>query len=476
MQHEGYKVRISLLVISDLVAAILAFVAAWYMRFHLEIIPLKHAIPNFSYYLHLLGFISIIWPVVFYFHNLYSLPRPTYKIDEFIGIFSATTVATIVLSGIILWYRPKIITMGVEEYFSYSRAFIMLFFLSIIPLAFINRIITTKALKLLNNKTQKVAIIGTSKRARTLANKLLELQDKLGIELVGFIAEAPKFQKNRKLPLPVLGTIKDSKKIVKDLGIKEVYIALPPRHYEKLEQTLDMLAAECIVKELPNIFQIHTIFSATIEELDGMPIINLSTTPLYGWRSLVKRTLDIVVSLIALMIFSPIFLAIAIAIFLEDGFPIFYTQERTSLDGRSFKIIKFRTMRKDAEKITGPVWAVPNDKRRTKVGQLIRPLSLDELPQLFNVLKGEMSLVGPRPERPVFVEQFKYKYPTYAFRHRVKPGITGWAQVNGYRGNTSIKKRIEYDLYYIEHWSLGLDIKILWLTLKLLLKPQPNAY
>jgi exopolysaccharide biosynthesis polyprenyl glycosylphosphotransferase len=213
---------------------------------------------------------------------------------------------------------------------------------------------------------------------------------------------------------------------------------------------------------------------AALEDVDGTPVINLSQVPLQGWSSLIKRAMDVVLSLAALAVLLPFFPLLAALIWLEDRGPIFYRQERMGLDGRSFMILKFRSMRVNAESSTGPVWAIKNDPRRTRVGELLRRWSLDELPQLWNVLKGEMSLIGPRPERPAFVNEFKHKIPQYMLRHRVKSGITGWAQVHGWRGNTSIRKRIQYDLYYIENWSLKLDLKILWMTVRIGLRE--NAY
>jgi exopolysaccharide biosynthesis polyprenyl glycosylphosphotransferase len=176
--------------------------------------------------------------------------------------------------------------------------------------------------------------------------------------------------------------------------------------------------------------------------------------------------MDIAIASLALLVLLPFFPLLALLIWLEDRGSIFYTQERMGLDGQSFMIVKFRSMRVDAEASSGPVWATKDDPRRTRVGELLRQWSLDELPQLWNVLLGDMSIVGPRPERPTFVHEFKHKIPRYMLRHRVKAGITGWAQVHGWRGNTSIKKRIQYDLYYIQNWSLGLDLKILWMTVR----------
>jgi exopolysaccharide biosynthesis polyprenyl glycosylphosphotransferase len=231
-------------------------------------------------------------------------------------------------------------------------------------------------------------------------------------------------------------------------------------------KVLQSVASECVeLKLVPDILQ-YAAIKATLEELDGTPIINLSQVPLQGWHSLVKRMVDLVLSLAGLLVVVPLFPLIALVIWIEDRGPIFYRQERMGLDGRPFMIWKFRTMRKNAEATTGPLWAVRDDPRRTRFGSFLRSWSIDELPQLWNVLVGDMSLVGPRPERPTFVAEFRKHLPQYMLRHRVKSGITGWAQVHGWRGNTSIRKRLEFDLYYVENWSLGLDFKILWMTLR----------
>ena len=194
-------------------------------------------------------------------------------------------------------------------------------------------------------------------------------------------------------------------------------------------------------------------------------MLSLRDPALYGWNRALKRGFDAAGSAALLVLLTPVLAILAVLIRWFDGRPIFFRQERMGLDGRRFRLLKFRTMGVGAESETGPVWAVPDDPRRTRVGAVLRRFSLDELPQLWNVLKGEMSLVGPRPERPVFIEEFRRQVPQYFLRHKVKAGITGWAQVNGWRCNTPVATRTEYDLYYIEHWSLALDLKILWWTL-----------
>jgi Undecaprenyl-phosphate glucose phosphotransferase len=223
------------------------------------------------------------------------------------------------------------------------------------------------------------------------------------------------------------------------------------------EETVD-------IKLVPDLLRYMDLQSG-IEELDGMPVINLTESPLYGWNTVFKRVSDIVLSSLAILITFPIMVLIAIVIKLESRGPLLYKQERMGLDRNVFWMYKFRSMEPEAEKQSGPVWAKENDDRRTRVGTFLRSTSLDELPQFFNVFMGQMSLVGPRPERPVFVDEFKKSIPFYMLRLKMKAGLTGWAQVNGWRGNTSLEKRIECDLYYIKNWSLLFDIKILFLTI-----------
>ena len=199
--------------------------------------------------------------------------------------------------------------------------------------------------------------------------------------------------------------------------------------------------------------------------MDGLPLISLQDSPTYGWSLVAKRVMDIVLSSVVLLVTWPLLLLLGAIVKLTSPGPVLYRQERMGLDGRTFQMLKFRSMRVDAEDDTGAVWATRDDSRTTRIGALLRRTSLDEMPQLFNVLKGEMSLVGPRPERPVFIEEFRKAIPKYMLRHKMKAGVTGWAQVNGWRGDTSLEKRIECDLYYIEHWSLLFDLKILCLSL-----------
>jgi Undecaprenyl-phosphate glucose phosphotransferase len=262
----------------------------------------------------------------------------------------------------------------------------------------------------------------------------------------------------------VLGKLPDVRRVVEREEIHEVYVVLPADRQKEQSDLLDTLADSSVdLRVVPDLVGRMSL-NAGIEELNGLPVILLSQTPLLGWNRIVKRMMDIACGLVALLVFSPLMALIAVLVKLSSRGPVFYAQERMGLDGVRFEMYKFRSMRVDAETESGAVWASPEDDRRTGLGVLLRKTSLDELPQLFNVLRGDMSLVGPRPERPVFVENFRQSVPGYMLRHKMKSGMTGWAQVNGWRGDTSIDRRIEYDLYYIENWSLALDIKIMWLT------------
>jgi Undecaprenyl-phosphate glucose phosphotransferase len=263
----------------------------------------------------------------------------------------------------------------------------------------------------------------------------------------------------------MLGTLEDAGEVLQRERVDQLYVALPLDEHVKMLALVENANRELLdIKVVPDLLQVIAL-RARLEDLDGIPIINLHDVPLRGFNAVLKRVIDVTLSGAALLGISPLLLAVGALIRWSSPGPALYRQERMSLDGKSFFVWKLRSMRVGAELETGPVWAEENDPRVTPIGRWLRRFSIDELPQLWNVLKGDMSLVGPRPERPFFVDQFKHRIPQYMLRHKVKAGLTGWAQVNGWRGNTSLEKRIEYDLYYIENWSVGLDLKILWLTL-----------
>ena len=467
MIQERHRKTAGLYLFADLFATLAAFFAAWILRFEFEVIPLTKNVPQIGPYLRLIPFILVVWPIVFYFHGLYQSRRGRSRVDEVLTIVLAVLLATVLLSVVIAWYRPPA-APGSTEYFTYSRAFLALF--AFLDLLFVSstRMAVRSMLRRVRSSghnVQRILFVGAGLLGREITTKILAHRE-LGFEVVGFLDDDPGKAGTLVCGVPVLGTTRQAEEVLATQPIDQVFITLPLEAHKRILQLLDLMARECVeIKLVPDILQYATL-NAALEDLDGTPVINLSQVPLQGWSSMMKRAMDLAVAGVALLGLIPLFPLIALLIWIEDRGPIFYRQERMGLDGRSFMILKFRSMRVNAESTSGPVWAIKDDPRRTRFGGFLRRWSLDELPQLWNVITGDMSIVGPRPERPTFVREFKHKIPRYMLRHRVKAGITGWAQVHGWRGNTSIKKRIQYDLYYIQNWSLSLDFKILWMTVR----------
>jgi len=321
--------------------------------------------------------------------------------------------------------------------------------------------------------TAHVLIVGAGESGEIILDKIRHAPE-LGYRVVGFVDDAhlDLFPTSA----PILGTLADVPRLIRQFNINDLIIAAPRLEQRDVLELVANCARERVnVKLFPDIVQIMSS-EVTTSDLTGLPMVQIRDVSLRGWNLTVKRAMDLIVSAIALVLISPILMGLALAVRLWGGpGPIFYTQERVGLDGRPFQLIKFRSMRENAEAGTGPVWASPDDQRRTRIGTFMRRWSLDELPQFVNVLVGEMSLVGPRPERPHFVEQFSREVPRYAERHNEKAGMTGWAQVNGLRGQTSIEERTKYDVFYVEHWSLAFDVKILLKTIGAVMRDK-NAY
>ncbi|MCC6130245.1 MAG: undecaprenyl-phosphate glucose phosphotransferase [Acidobacteria bacterium] len=443
--------------VSDVVTTIFALLAAYLIRFE-SIWPAPKGHQPISDYLTLLPVLVFVWPVVFYFHRLYQLRRDRSTIDESLAIVVAVSLSGLMLAGLLSFWRA----------FSFNRPLFLMFLALDVILVGLARFGIRKYLEEMWSHgigLRRVLIAGAGELGKQLADKLLD-HPASGMKPVGFADDDLGKRSFKYRDLPVLGTTKELRDVLERNQIDTVFLALPVSAYKTMLRILKDVGNEMVdLRVVPDLFQ-YVTFKAGVEDFDGLPVINLSQVPLDGWNSLVKRSMDIILSAGGLVALAILYPAIALAIWLEDHGPIFYTQERMGLDGRVFKIIKFRSMKVDAEEETGATWATEEDPRRTAVGGFLRKTSLDELPQLINVFRGDMSLVGPRPERPEFVKEFKEKFPQYMLRHRVRAGITGWAQIHGWRGNTSLSKRIEYDLYYIENWSLELDLKILWMTLR----------
>ncbi len=451
---------------SDVAATGAALLAAYVVRFE-TVWPIPLGPQPLANYTGLLPVIAVLWPVVFYFHRLYQLRRDRSSVDEALAVVMASSLATLLLVGLLSFWRA----------WSFNRALLILFLLLDVLFVALGRFAIRRYLEKVwaaGVGVRRALVVGAGNAGRAIADKLLD-NPAAGLKPVGFADDDAAKRDETWRGLPVLGTTAEIRELLERHEADTLFLALPVDAYRTMLRILKDVGNEMVdIRFVPDLFQFVT-FRAGVEDFDGLPVINLTQRPLEGWNSLVKRTMDVVLSAGGLVVLALLLPFIALAIWLEDRGPVFYTQERMGLDGRLFRILKFRSMRVGAEDATGAVWAKEGDERRTRVGAFLRSTSLDEVPQLVNILTGDMSLVGPRPERPEFVREFKEKFPQYMLRHRVKAGLTGWAQVHGWRGNTSLSKRIEYDLYYIENWSLALDLQILWLTATRFFRDE-NAY
>jgi Undecaprenyl-phosphate glucose phosphotransferase len=469
MLNRHNRLLVTLYVLSDAALASIAFLITYYLRFHTGFIPAPKGTPPLQQYINLLPFIAVLVPVGFQLQGLYRLRRGRSRVDDFFAVFVGSILA--VIFGIVA-------TLYVETYFAtpaardrgafeVSQPAWAMFLILNVALTFTSREIVREALERrwrAGIGLKRILIAGAGELGRLVADKIFEHRE-LGYQIVGFVDDRAAGDHLGYRGLPLLGTIDDAADICQRESIDHLYVALPPDQHVRMLQLIESASREFVdVKVVPDLLQVIAL-RARLDDLDGIPVININDVPLQGFNSIVKRAIDVAISFVALVALAIPFVVIATVIKLTSRGPVFYRQLRMGLDGSPFMIYKFRSMYDDAEAVTGPVFASEQDPRRTPIGRILRQSNADELPQFWNVLRGEMSIVGPRPERPNFVAEFKDKIPQYMLRHKVKAGITGWAQVNGWRGNTSIEKRIEYDLYYIENWSVRLDLKIMWLTL-----------
>lgn len=446
----------NLLFLSDLVVIALCWISAYFIRFSVPIFPITKGIPPLMPYLWLLFPIIAVWGISFYSFNLYRPRRMGSHLAEFIDIAKANTLSILILVALTFFLKP----------FEFSRLVIVYFWLLNLVVLGCSRMIFREILRVfrrLGYNQRQVVIIGAGKLGQRVC-ATLNMHPELGLQVRGYLSRnADKVGKMLE-GTPVIGTVDQAEDLVTS-QVDMVFLCLPPDVESEAERLMKILSATTAeVKIIPSIYEFVTL-RAEAEMFEGLPVITLQGSPLYGWNLLLKRIVDVCGATVALVAASPMALVIAVLIKATSPGPVFYRQKRVGLDGKPFDIIKIRTMRIDAEERTGPIWAKAHDPRRTAIGAFLRRTSLDEWPQFWNVLKGEMSIVGPRPERPEFIEKFRTQIPQYNLRHKMKAGITGWAQINGFRGNTCWEKRLAYDMYYIEHWSLWLDLKIMMMTL-----------
>jgi len=452
------------LVAMDTIMIGLAFLLAYQLRLITRFLPAVNIAPFREYW----GMLAIQEATVlgaFFFYRLYHLKAGSSRVSEAYSIFAAVSVGTIMAAAFT--------SFVFKNELDYPRLMVGYTWATTVALVTGGRLIMGWVKRQLRRRglgVERVIVVGGGQPARTIL-KQLQTAPEGGYQVLGVVTDE---EGEDFAGLPVLGPIGQVGAVVDSLEPDEVIIGLPKASHEEVLAIITSCEKGGIsIKFFPDMLQ-RVAPDASLASLNGLPLFTVRDIALRGWKLTLKRAVDLIVSAIALVVLSPLLLLTAVLIKLDSPGPVFYIQERMGLDAEPFPTIKFRSMVADAEK-DGPGWTTADDARRTRVGRLLRRFSLDETPQLINVLLGEMSLVGPRPERPVYVECFKEIVPRYMERHKEKAGLTGWAQVNGLRGDSSIAERTRYDLYYIESWSLLLDLRIMLKTLVQLLQGR-HAY
>jgi Undecaprenyl-phosphate glucose phosphotransferase len=441
----------------DLAIVAAAWLIAYPLRFSWGLLPLRiQHVPSFSTFAIMGVLVLVVWAAHLRLSRSAAETTVPSFLREMAAVLRAHMLAFVTFVVIVFFvgsYRPSRILFG------------LFFALSTVGIVFshyaFRRVLIARRRRGIG--LRRVLIVGAGDLAQELVARI-KRHPELGLTLVGFLSDDRADIGTELDELTVLGATDDVAEMIEKNKVDQVFVALPLSASSRLERVVNDVSDEMVdVKVVPDLIQYVTL-RAGVEEFEGLPLISLKDTPIAGWSAVAKRIFDIVFTLAIFPLILPVMALLTILVKVTSPGPVFYRQERMGLDGKTFDILKFRSMRSDAEVKTGAVWAVEGDSRRTGLGTFMRKTSLDELPQFFNVLAGQMSVVGPRPERPVFIEDFRKKIPKYMLRHKVKAGITGWAQVNGWRGNTDLTKRIECDLYYIQNWSLSLDLRIIWLT------------
>ncbi len=458
MLKQHSQLVLSLLILADAAAISIAWLAAYWIRFEwLYVDPAKGVPPLWDKYLPMLPLVALAHVVIFYRVRLYRPRRDRGVVTETQDIVKAFLVAVVAV---------VLIDYAMPESHKISRQFIATYAVVGTTCFAVFRATVRVAIRMLRQRgynRRTAAIIGAGRTAQRL---LFAIRNNAwtGYEVVYFVDDAAEDATRNLRGVPLRGPLGRVREIFAEHPVDAIFVALPQDQTQHTNAVLEAL--ENCPSDLRLVPEIQPSFAMrpNLSSLDDVPIISLRQTPLYGMNALLKRGFDLAVGGVCLLIALLPMALIALLIKLTDPGPVFYRQRRAGLDGREFTMLKFRTMRQNAER-SGPVWSQKHDPRRTRLGAFLRRTSLDELPNLFNVLGGSMSLVGPRPERPEFIAKFKDEIPRYLLRHKMKAGMTGYAQMRGWRGDTSLRKRIQHDLHYIRNWSIGLDFRILARTL-----------
>ncbi|WP_052671535.1 undecaprenyl-phosphate glucose phosphotransferase [Caldicellulosiruptor naganoensis] len=447
--HNLGRLYIKIAKIIDIPAILLSFILSWFIKFNSGLFNKPASLDIQTYLL----IVALHVPLYLFFLTVSekeSMRGNFELLSDFVRILRSNIFALLII--VMIFYTLKLI--------DFSRIFLFIFVILNFLMSILQRLILRRILFSPNSKIiskEKVLFVGQNE----ISEKLSSIFEKNNYQIIGFVVNESDPMNER-----VVGKIKDIESIVSNNHVDEIIIVLPLNQEKEINYIVDVCEKYGIRTYLvPDYFKFIPS-KAEIEKIDKIPLINIRYSPLDEWTNrFIKRSFDIVVSLLGLILCLPLFIIIAVLIKLTSEGPVFFTQERVGYNRRIFKMHKFRTMYMQDPEEEKVRWTTKDDPRRTPIGKILRRLSLDELPQLWDVLVGNMSLVGPRPERPYFVEKFKEEIPKYMIKHRVRPGITGWAQIHGLRGDTSIEERIKYDIWYIENWSFWLDIKIILATI-----------
>lgn len=461
-----------LLVAMDVLMLAMAFVLGYAGRLYLPFLAPPENLPPLSDYLPTLVLHVGIGLMMLFFSRMYHQQRVFSRFDHARDIIGSLTI-----SSMMAWALQELMFTRTIFEVDYARgmfAYVWVFSFAMVITGREAHRILKWSVRRRGVARDNLLIVGTGRVAREITQKI-QNSPHLGYNIIGVVNNVVK-PKGHMLGIPIIGLYPDLPEIIDQYQVEQVIIALPDAKRAEIVDLVTLCQRGSVdIKIYPDIFA-YMAGDLNVDELGGVPLLTVRDIALRGWKLSLKRGLDIFGSSVGLVFLSPLMLLTALVIRLESKGPIFYSQVRMGLDGKPFPMIKFRSMRTDAEQ-SGPGWTKPGDPRVTRIGRFMRRTNWDEIPQLVNVFVGQMSLVGPRPERPVYVQQFREKLPRYMERHREKGGMTGWAQIHGYRGDTDIGPRLAYDLWYVENWSLWLDIKIIMRTVwQTLTNTSPNAY
>ena len=453
------------LILLDFLAVIFAFALSWHVRFETNLLPILSITP-WTLYAEMGWLTAIVLIITLLARNLYLVKAGVSTLEYVWNLAGAVTLGFIIAIALT--------TMALK--FDYPRAATVIAWGLTLGFVVAERLVVRVFLRGLHQRgiaQIRALVIGSGETARAMLGRMQQTP-KLGYHVVGLVDDDPRLWGRTLDGVAVLGAVEDLERLLMRHRVDEVLIADSGTNQQQILDLIARIPSDGIdVKVAPSLFQLMAT-GVSIDDLGGMPLVTVKKGALRGWNRVVKRAMDVVVAACVLVLFSPLMLVIAALVKLTSSGPALYAQERVGYNGERFQVLKYRSMRVDAE-AGGPGWTTRDDDRRTTLGRLLRRFSLDELPQFVNILVGDMSLVGPRPERPVYVEHFRRVIPRYMERHRERCGLTGWAQVNGLRGDTSIEERTRYDLYYVDNWSLLLDLRIIAFTILRVLRDD-SAY